>query len=225
MAEFQDQTDHKPQRLIDRQKEQAGKNHQDDDEPGGDQGLAPRRPSHLIGFGADLLEESEEISHRYRETRCCRIGKTRRDERPRCQIGQAERTPPPSACPKPGFHGTDLSRDQTWRLRALPASPRQGCKIQAYGAAETPEIETLRAKKAAARNQPATRHLIESYITIENRRAKKNLARFPESKGGFTPLMGCFQPLFADEVAGEEGLEPPTPGFGDRCSNQIELHS
>ena len=26
-------------------------------------------------------------------------------------------------------------------------------------------------------------------------------------------------------LAGEEGLEPPTPGFGDRCSNQIELHS
>ena len=26
-------------------------------------------------------------------------------------------------------------------------------------------------------------------------------------------------------MAGEEGLEPPTPGFGDRCSNQIELHS
>jgi hypothetical protein len=27
------------------------------------------------------------------------------------------------------------------------------------------------------------------------------------------------------QMAGEEGLEPPTPGFGDRCSNQIELHS
>jgi hypothetical protein len=26
-------------------------------------------------------------------------------------------------------------------------------------------------------------------------------------------------------LAGVEGLEPPTPGFGDRCSNQIELHS
>ena len=22
-------------------------------------------------------------------------------------------------------------------------------------------------------------------------------------------------------MAGEEGLEPPTPGFGDRCSNQL----
>ena len=22
-------------------------------------------------------------------------------------------------------------------------------------------------------------------------------------------------------LAGEEGLEPPTPGFGDRCSNQL----
>lgn len=27
------------------------------------------------------------------------------------------------------------------------------------------------------------------------------------------------------ELAGEEGLEPTTPGFGDRYSNQIELHS
>src|SRR4051812_40764347 len=26
-------------------------------------------------------------------------------------------------------------------------------------------------------------------------------------------------------MAGVEGLEPPTPGFGDRCSNRIELHS
>src|ERR1019366_8102353 len=26
-------------------------------------------------------------------------------------------------------------------------------------------------------------------------------------------------------MAGEAGLEPATPGFGDRCSNQIELHS
>ena len=26
-------------------------------------------------------------------------------------------------------------------------------------------------------------------------------------------------------LAGVERLELPTPGFGDRCSNQIELHS
>ncbi len=29
----------------------------------------------------------------------------------------------------------------------------------------------------------------------------------------------------AFKMAGEEGLEPTTPGFGDRYSNQIELHS
>ena len=31
--------------------------------------------------------------------------------------------------------------------------------------------------------------------------------------------------LQQEQLAGVEGLEPSTPGFGDRCSNQIELHS
>src|SRR5579883_302644 len=30
-----------------------------------------------------------------------------------------------------------------------------------------------------------------------------------------------YAPKSAAPLAGEEGLEPPTPGFGDRCSNQL----
>src|SRR5438552_3025165 len=34
----------------------------------------------------------------------------------------------------------------------------------------------------------------------------------------FCPLSSVLCPLF---LAGVEGLEPPTPGFGDRCSSQL----
>ncbi|CAH1666395.1 hypothetical protein CHELA40_15103 [Chelatococcus asaccharovorans] len=32
---------------------------------------------------------------------------------------------------------------------------------------------------------------------------------------------GTELPAFGDPLAGVEGLEPPTPGFGDRCSSQL----
>jgi hypothetical protein len=63
MTQAQDELDHQTQRLIDRQKEKAGKQNHYDNENRRDQGLATRRPSHLIRFGANFLQKLEGISH------------------------------------------------------------------------------------------------------------------------------------------------------------------
>src|SRR5271170_7079432 len=51
------------QDLVDHDEEQACEHDQEQYEPGGDEGLAPRRPDDLGSLGANLLNEFERVGH------------------------------------------------------------------------------------------------------------------------------------------------------------------
>jgi hypothetical protein len=68
MPDTQDQCHEEPESLVYRDEKQSGEEHHENDEPGRDQGLAPRRPSDFVGLGANLLNELEWVRHRQRNT-------------------------------------------------------------------------------------------------------------------------------------------------------------
>src|ERR1700727_2076672 len=61
--EAEDERNDCSEHLIDDEEEQAREHHQHQHEPGGDQGLAPRRPDDLGALSAHLLNELEWVGH------------------------------------------------------------------------------------------------------------------------------------------------------------------
>jgi hypothetical protein len=63
MAEAKNKTDQEMDALVGRKQKQTGENAHDDDENSRDRGLAPVRPSHLVGFLPDVLQKMIRIGH------------------------------------------------------------------------------------------------------------------------------------------------------------------
>jgi hypothetical protein len=64
MPDTQNEPHEQPKPLVDRQEKHAGEKHHEDDQPGGDQRLAARRPSDFAALGSNLLDELEWVRHR-----------------------------------------------------------------------------------------------------------------------------------------------------------------
>jgi hypothetical protein len=65
----------KAQHPIDKKKKQTREQDHENDERGGDERFAARRPGHFAGLGADLLQEFQRVSHCFDATEPLDVGR------------------------------------------------------------------------------------------------------------------------------------------------------
>src|SRR5215469_12127030 len=69
-ADAEEDGNHKTHDLVREEEEHRGERYHDEHHGGGNRRLAPRRPSHLLGFGAHFLQELERVDLRHDSCRC-----------------------------------------------------------------------------------------------------------------------------------------------------------